>query len=178
MNSATIGLVLDVIMGVIFLFFLYRGAVKGFSGEIIGLVGLFAGVFCSWKFLDPATDLAMRYLGNISIDRTAVSLVCAIIIFFTVEIIFAIIGWILSMLVQVTSLSLTDHLFGMIIGLLKTCFVILFVYAIAETFSPVLPSDWMNESYSMKGASYVWPFVRNLLQEHGILDFTKLTGGM
>ena len=178
MNSATIGLIIDAIMGVIFFFFLYKGAMKGFSGEIIGLVGLFAGVFCSWKFLEPATELAMRYLGNTSIDRTAVSLVCAIIIFFTVEIIFAIIGWILSMLVQVTSLSLTDHLFGMIIGILKTCFVILFVYAVAQVFSPVLPPDWTKDSYSMKGASYVWPFVRDLLQEHGILDFTKLTGGM
>lgn len=176
MNSATIGLVIDAIMGVIFFFFLYRGAMKGFSGEIIGLVGLFVGVFCSWKFLDPATELAMRYLGNTSIDRTAVSLVCAVAIFFTVEIIFAIIGWILSMLVRVTSLSLTDHFCGMIIGILKTCFVIIFVYAIAETFSPVLPSDWMNDSYAMKGASHVWPFLRDLLQEHGILDFTKLTG--
>ena len=113
-----------------------------------------------------------------SLDRTAVALVCAVAIFFTVEIIFAIVGWILSMLVQVTDLSLTDHFFGMIIGLLKTCFVVLFVYAIAETFSPVLPSDWMKDSYAMQGASKVWPFVRNLLQEHGILDFTKLTGGM
>ncbi len=178
MNNATIGLVIDVIMGVIFIFFVYRGLVKGFSGEIIGLVGLFAGIFCAWKFMEPATDLAMRYLGSTSIDQTAVSLVCAVAIFFIVELIFAVIGWILSMLVRVTNLSLTDHFFGMIIGILKTCFVILFVYAIAETFSPVLPSDWMKDSYTMKGASYVWPLVRNLLQEHGLLDFTKLTGGM
>ena len=177
MNNINIGLIVDAIMGVVLIFFLYRGLVKGFSGEIIGLVGLFVGIFCAWKFLDPAVELAMRYI-NASIDRTALALVCSIIIFFTVEIIFAIIGWILSMLVQVTSLSLTDHMFGMIIGFLKTCFVVLFVYAIAETFSPVLPSDWMNQSYSMKAASHVWPFVRNLLQEHGILDFTKLTGGM
>ncbi len=178
MNSATIGLVIDVIMLVIFVFFLYKGAVKGFSGEIIGLVGLFAGIFCAWKFMDPATDLAMRYLGNTSIDRTAVSLVCAVAIFFIVELIFAVISWILSILVRVTSLSLTDHFFGMIIGILKACFVILFVYAIAETFSPVLPSDWMKDSYTMKAASHVWPFVRDLLQKHGLLDFTKLTGGM
>lgn len=177
MNNINVGLIVDAIMGVILLFFLYRGLVKGFSGEIIGLVGLFVGIFCSWKFIDPAVDLVFRYVSA-SLDRTAVALVCAVAIFFTVEIIFAIVGWILSMLVQVTNLSLTDHFFGMIIGLLKTCFVVLFVYAIAETFSPVLPSDWMKDSYAMQGASKVWPFVRNLLQEHGILDFTKLTGGM
>ena len=175
MNSHSIGLIVDAIIGVVFLFFLYRGLVKGFSGEIIGLVGLFVGIFCAWNFLDPAVDLAFRYI-NASIDRTAVALVCAVTIFFTVEIIFAIIGWILSMLVRVTQLSMTDHFFGMLIGLMKTCFVILFIYVIAETFSPVLPSDWMKESYTMKAASHVWPFVRDLLQEHGLLDFTKLTG--
>ncbi|MBR0249907.1 MAG: CvpA family protein [Synergistaceae bacterium] len=178
MNNISIGLIVDAVIGIVFIFFLWRGLVRGFSGEIIGLVGLFAGVFCAWKFLDPATDLAMRYLGNTSIDRTAVSLVCAVAIFFTVEIIFAIIGWVLSMLVQVTQLSVTDHFFGMFIGLLKTCFVILFIYGVAETFSPVLPSDWMKESYTMKAAAHVWPFVRDFLQSHNILDFTKLTGGM
>ena len=175
MNSHSIGLIVDAIIGIVFIFFLYRGLVKGFSGEIIGLVGLFVGIFCAWNFLDPAVDLAFRYI-NASIDRTAVALVCAVTIFFTVEIIFAIIGWILSMLVRVTQLSMTDHFFGMLIGLMKTCFVILFIYVIAETFSPVLPSDWMKESYTMKAASHVWPFVRDLLQEHGLLDFTKLTG--
>ena len=177
MNNISIGLIVDAVIGIVFIFFLWRGLVKGFSGEIIGLVGLFAGVFCAWNFLDPAVELAFRYISE-SVDRTAVALVCAVTIFFTVEIIFAIIGWILSMLVQVTQLSVTDHFFGMLIGFMKTCFVILFIYAIAETFSPVLPSDWMKESYTMKAASHVWPFVRDFLQSHNILDFTKLAGGM
>ena len=176
--AINIGLIFDVIMGVVLLFFLYRGCVRGFSGEIIGLVGLFVSTFCAWNFLDPAVDLVFRYISHPSLDRTVVSLICAVVIFFVVEIIFAIVGWILTYLVKVTKLSLMDHFFGMVIGLLKTLCIILFIYAVVATFSRILPSDWTESSYCMKGASYVWPTIRDFLQEHGIIDFTALTGGI
>lgn len=170
-------LIFDIVIAIILIFFLYRGLVKGFSGEIIGLVGLFVSTFCAWKFLDPAVDLVFRYFSHPALDRTVVALICAVAIFFVVEVIFAIIGLILSFLVRVTSLSLTDHFFGLIIGLFKTCALILFVYGIVVTFSPVISTDWMNDSYTMRGASYVWPYVRDFLQSHNVLDFTRLTGG-
>ena len=173
-----VGAIIDGIAGIILIFFLYRGLVRGFSGEIIGLVGFAAGTFCAWKFTDPAVTLVYRYLGENSLDKSVVAIMCAVGIFFTVEIIFTIIGIILSYLVKVTQLSFTDHFCGMIIGLLKTCFIVLAVYAVFASFPGFVPESWLKDSYTMKGASYVWPFVRDFLQSHGILDFTELTGGM
>ena len=178
MAGITVGLVFDIVMLVILVIFLYKGASRGFSGEIIGLVGLFVSIFCAWKFLDPAIDLVLRYIPDTKIDRTVIALVCAVVIFFVVEIIFAIVGALLSYLVRVTQLSFTDHFFGMIIGLLKTMCIILFIYGVVSTFSHILPSDWIEGSYTMKGASYVWPPVRDFLQARGILDFKELTGGI
>ena len=169
-------LIFDIIMAMILAFFLYRGLVKGFSGEIIGLVGLIVSAFCAWNFLDPAVDLVFKYFSHPSLDRTIIALIRAVVIFFVVEIIFAVIGLILSYVVNVTQLSVTDHFFGLIIGAIKTCFVILFIYGVLITFSPVIPTDWMKESYTMQGASYVWPNVRDLLQSKGIIDFSHLTG--
>ena len=174
MNTA---LIVDAIFGVILIFFLYRGLVNGFSGEVIGLVGFFVSTFCAWTFLDPAVELASRYINNPAFDRTLLSLICSVSIFFGVEIIFAVVGFILSLLVKVTKLSVTDHIFGMIVGFLKTCFIVLIVYALLSTFPKFVPTEWMNDSWSMKGASYVWPHIRDLLQERGIIDFTALTGG-
>ena len=88
------------------------------------------------------------------------------------------IGFILSWMVKVTKLSLTDHVFGMLVGFLKACFITLIVYALLSTFPKLIPTEWMSESWFMKGASYIWPPIRTLLQEHGIIDFTALTGGM
>ena len=170
------GLIVDIIICVILLFFLYRGFVRGFSGEIIGFVGLFVAIFCAWNFLDPAVDLVFKHFSHPALDRNIVSLICAVAIFFTVEIIFGIIGLILSYVVRVTSLSLMDHFFGMVIGTLKTGFIIMAIYAVLITFSPLIPTDWMKESYTMQGAETVWPYVRDFMQSKGLLDFTHLTG--
>ncbi len=168
--------IFDIVMALVLAFFLYRGFMNGFSGEIIGLVGLVVSSFCAWKFLDPAVELFFRYFEHSNLDRTIVSFICAVVIFFVIEIIFAIIGMILSYLVRVTNLSVMDHFCGMLIGAVKTCFVILFIYGVLITFSPVIPTDWMKESYTMQGASHAWPHVRDLLQSKGIMDFSHLSG--
>ena len=175
MNAA---LIVDTVLGIILIFFLYRGLMNGFSGEVIGLVGFFVSTFCAWKFSEPAAELAMRYIKNPEFDRNILSLICGLGIFFTVQIIFAVIGFILSWMVKVTKLSLTDHFFGMIVGGLKACFITLIVYAFLSSFPKLIPSEWMSESWFMKAASYIWPPIRDLLQEHGIIDFRALTGGM
>ena len=41
-----IGAIVDGVAGVVLIFFLYRGLVKGFSGEVIGLVGFFVATYC------------------------------------------------------------------------------------------------------------------------------------
>ena len=97
-----VGALIDGIAGIVLIFFLYRGLVKGFSGEIIGLVGFFVASYCSWRFTEPAVELASRYLGQNSIDPSVVAIICGVSIFFLVEIIFTVIGYILSLLVKVT----------------------------------------------------------------------------
>ncbi|MBQ7155624.1 MAG: CvpA family protein [Synergistaceae bacterium] len=171
-----VGLIIDGVLGILLMVFLYRGILRGFSGEIIGLVGFFVGLFCSWKFSDAAVVLALRYMGDFGMDRSILSLMCSLVIFFAVEIIFGIVGWILSYLVKVTKLSFTDHFMGAVIGILKTAAITLCIYGVLATFSNVIPSEWSEESYAMKGASYVWPYARDFLESHGIIDFSELTG--
>ena len=169
-------LIFDVIMAVIAAFFVYKGLVKGFSGEIIGLVGLIVSTYCAWNFLDPAVELASRYLPS-SLDKTITSMVCAVAIFLIVEIIFAVVGAILSYVVKVTQLSITDRLFGLLLGLIKAGGIILFVDAVIITFDSFIPTEWMKDSYTMSGASHIWPLVRDFMQSNGIIDFAALTGG-
>ncbi|MBR0078833.1 MAG: CvpA family protein [Synergistaceae bacterium] len=173
---SSIGLIFDGVMAVVLIFFMYRGIKRGFSGEIIGLVGLTVGIFCALNFLEPAVNLFYKYVDAPSLDKNIVSLICAVAIFFAVEIVFALISAVLSYLVKVTKLSLMDHFFGMLIGIIKTAFIVIFIYAVMSMFSNVLPSDWVNDSYCMKGAKIVWPYCRDVLQSHGILDFSTLTG--
>ena len=97
-------------------------------------------------------------------------------IFFIVELIFALVSLILSFLVRVTKLSIMDHVMGLVIGVIKTFCILIFIYGVVMTFSPVIPTDWTKDSYSMQAASYVWPSVRDILQSKGIIDFSHLAG--
>ena len=169
-------LIFDVIMAIIAVIFIWKGLYNGFSGEVIGLVGLVVSTFCAWNFLDPAIELASRYLPA-SLDRTILSMICAVAIFLVVEIIFAIVGTILSYVVRVTQLSITDHFFGLLLGIIKAACIILFIHAVIVTFGGIIPTDWMKDSYTMKAAGVVWPPVRDFLQEHGIINFAALAGG-
>lgn len=175
---SNVALIVDGVLGIILIFFLYRGLVNGFSGEVIGLVGFFVSTFCAWKFCDPAVELALRYIDDSAFDRNILSLACSLGIFFTVQIIFAVIGLILSWMVKVTQLSLTDHVCGMLVGFIKAGFITLIVYALLSSFQKMIPTEWMSQSWFMKGASFVWPPLRDILQEHGIIDFSALTGGI
>lgn len=172
----SVGLIVDIIAAVIIAFFLFRGLFRGFSGEIVGLVGFFASLFCGWKFAQPASVFVLKYFNNF--DPTITALICGIIIFIAVSLGFALINSLLSMIVQAANLSVADHALGIIIGIIKALCLILIVYGVLATFSPVIPTEWMNESYVMRSADVVWPYARDFLQENGILDFNALAGSL
>ena len=164
-------------MIIVLVFFIWRGFIRGFSGEIISFVGFFVAIFCAWNFLTPAVDLFRRFLPSMTLDDTVVSIICGVVIFFGVEIIFAIIGAVLSYVVKVAQLTITDHFLGVVIGCVKTFCIIVFIYAVASSFPGVIPEETLEQSYCMKGASFVWPPIRDVLTQMGVLDFSALTGG-
>ena len=172
----SIALIFDIVMIIVLVFFIWRGFIRGFSGEIISFVGLFVAVFCAWEFLAPAVELFRRFLPSVNLDDTIVSIICGVVIFFGVEIIFALIGGAISYIVKVAELTITDHFLGIIIGILKTFCIIVFIYAILAAFPGLIPNETLEKSYCMKAASFVWPPIRDFLTEAGILDFSTLTG--
>ena len=173
--GSNIALIFDLVMIVVLVFFIWRGFIRGFSGEIISFVGFFVAIFCAWNFLDPAVDLFRRFLPSLTLDDTIVSIICGVVIFFGVEIIFALIGGVISYAVKVAELTITDHVLGIVIGIVKTFVIIVFIYAVVASFPGLVPEETLEKSYCMKAASFVWPPLRDTLTEMGILDFKTLT---
>lgn len=69
---------------------------------------------------------------------------------------------------------MADHFFGTFAGALRAFFVVLFIYGVVSIFSPILPSDWLRESYAMRGAAVVWPPVITFLSDRGWVDMNRL----
>ena len=162
----------DIAAGCLLAFFAVRGAIRGLSGEVVALVGLVASVFCGWTCARPAAGIVLEYFP--SWDATVVALICSVVIFMGVSLLFAFAGRLLHLLIRAANLSMADHLFGTFAGALRTFFVVLFIYGAVSIFSPILPSDWMKESYAMRGASVVWPPVIAFLSDCGWVDLDRL----
>ena len=158
-----IALMFDIAAGCLLVFFAVRGAIAGLSGEIGALVGLIASIFCGWTCARPAAELLLEYFP--SWDATLVALICAVVIFIGVSLFFAFLGHLLRLLIQAANLSMADHFFGTFAGALRAFFVVLFIYGVVSIFSPILPSDWLRESYAMRGAAVVWPPVITFLSD-------------
>ena len=167
----SVGLIFDIAAAVVLAFFAVRGLLRGFSGEVLGLVGFLASVFCAWTFARPAAGFLLKYFP--SLDPTLAALACGVLIFIAVSLIFAFLDEMLSLLVKAANLSVFDHVLGIVIGALKALCVFLLIYAVMTTLSG-LPTAWMEDSYVMKGAAMVWPHVRAFLEAHGLLDLSAL----
>jgi len=156
-------------------FFVVRGAMRGFTGEIVSLLGLIASVLCGWRFARPLSVEALRYFPDLS--PTATELACAVILFMGVSLAFAVVSKILRVLVRAANLSFLDHVMGAVSGGARAFIVVLFIYGVVSIFSPVLPSEWMEDSVAMKGASAAWPTVYKVMTDNGWLDPSRLTPG-
>jgi membrane protein required for colicin V production len=154
-------------------FFLVRGALRGLTGEFMSLFGLIASSAGSWMFAQDLADIALVYYS--AMDRTVMELTCASVIFICISLIFAFLANVLRSVVRAAKLSFLDHSLGAAAGALRAFCVVLFIYGIVATFSPVIPSAWMQESAAMKGASVAWPPVFAFLQGKGWIDIDRLS---
>jgi membrane protein required for colicin V production len=166
------GLIFDIAAALVLAFFLVRGLIRGFSGEILGFIGFFASLFCAWHFARPAADIVLKYFPNL--DTTLTALACAVVIFIIVSLLFALLDGLLSLVVKAANLSMLDHLLGVVVGAVKTFCLLLIIYGVLKTFPGILPTDWMEGSYAMRGAAAAWQPTMGFLEKHNIIDLKTL----
>ena len=156
-------------------FFAVRGAIRGLTGEIISLLGLIASVLCGWMFAHPLAGVVLSYFPEWS--PTITELVCAVVIFMGVSLVFAVVSKIMRALVKAANLTFLDHAMGAVSGAVRAFVIVLFIYGVMSIFSPVIPGDWMKDSVAMKGASTVWPTVFKIMTDNGWIDPSQFTLG-
>jgi len=154
-------------------FFVVRGVIRGLTGEIVSLLGLVASVLCGWSFAAPMSVEVQKYFPTWG--PTVTELVCSIVIFMCVSLAFAVISKIVQALVKAAKLTFLDHAMGAFTGGLRTFVLVLFIYGVVSIFSPLIPSEWMKSSVTMKGVSVVWPTVFKIMTDNGWIDPSRLT---
>jgi membrane protein required for colicin V production len=158
--------VVDIILLAVGLFFVVRGLMRGFAGEIISLCGITGGFVCSIRFYGPFEAILIEKLGTSVVVSTILSMLA---IFFAIFFSCAFLEVCVKKVISKTNLTVTDKFLGATMGLIKMYIVTLLVFIGGVTVSPMTGDEWMKDSQVLFVSGVTWPLVRPLLEHVGML---------
>ncbi len=129
-----------VIIGIIVLSAII-GLARGLIREVLALGVWIAALVAAWFFYRPVGELLTPWVETPSVRLGA----AVVLIVLTVLIVGAIIGWILSVLVDKTGLTGTDRLLGMVFGTARGAVVVALLVFLASL-TPVVQDPWWSQS--------------------------------
>ena len=150
--------VLDLVFGVIIVVVAIMGAFKGFVRQIVGLLSIFAGVWCAFKFSSWAAVKVQQWCH--AGERT-MYIACFIIIVVLV----ILLGWLLARFIEkilkITTLGWLNRLLGAILGAAK---IILLLSVIVYTFNRI-NTNWNLVSNATLKESSIWVWLVDLYEK-------------
>jgi membrane protein required for colicin V production len=117
------------------------GLARGLIREVLALGVWIAALLAAWFFYRPVADQLTPWLETPSL-RMGVAVVLIVI---GVLVVGAIIGWVLSLLVEKTGLTGTDRLLGMVFGAGRGAVVVALLVFLASL-TPVVEDPWWSQS--------------------------------
>lgn len=169
MNAAQI---FDIAILLLILTLVVRGVFRGLSGEFFSLLGTVGGIVLAWKYSDSLADWLATFWPQGGAALLGISAMA--IIYITSVVGAAIMCQMVRAFLKFTALAFVDRVLGAFAGLLKGAALVMFLYVGITTYSPILPSEWMEGSVVMRSAHALWPSVQAKMRDWGIFpeDFS------
>lgn len=124
--------VIDIVLGVILLFGLARGLLKGFFVELASLVALIAGVYGAIHF----SYLLENVLSNlVSWEEKYIQLIAFALTFILIVIVISLLGRLLTKISGFIALGLVNRLLGAVFGFLKIAFFLSVILLFFDNFN-------------------------------------------
>jgi membrane protein required for colicin V production len=120
---------LDIILGVLLAFALYKGIRNGLFVELASLVSLLAGIYFAVKFSSFMRDIL---IGYVKWNPNTIQVVAFILTFIAVVVVVTILGKFLTGIADFAFLGWLNKLGGGFFRVLKTILIISIVFAIFE----------------------------------------------
>jgi membrane protein required for colicin V production len=117
------------------------GLARGLIREVLALAVWIAALLAAWFFYRPVAEQLTPWLETPSLRMGA----AVVLIVLGVLIVGAIIGWVLSVLVDKTGLTGTDRLLGMVFGAGRGAVVVALLVFLASL-TPVVEDPWWSQS--------------------------------
>ena len=162
----------DIVLALVAATLAVRGAFRGFSGEFFSLLGMVGGVILAWNYAAfPARWIASLWDGA---SEALLKVISMVLIYILAVLLANLACRGVKAFIKFASLTMVDRVLGVLSGLLKAVFLILFLYVGITTYSPFLPTAWIGDSLVMRQADVLWPDIQSMLESWKIFpkDFS------
>jgi len=159
---------------VLAVFFMAKGLVRGFSGELFGFLGSLGGFILLWKYAPTMAGMLKYKLGFNDIVAYITAIAA---IFISANVAASLLGKLAKKIIYFGHLSMVDKLLGCLCGLIKILIVLVVVYLALEFIAKYAGSasmSWMDKSKAMAFAGNLWSYVSDLLLKKGIINHITL----
>lgn len=147
--------VFDLVFGTIIIAMAIIGAFKGFIRQIVGLLSVFAGVWCAFKFSSWA---ALKVQNWCHAGEKAIYIACFIIIVVLV----ILLGWLIARMIEkvlkISTLGWLNRLLGAVLGAAK---IILILAVMVYAFNKINASWHLVDNAVLKESS-MWCWLSEL----------------
>jgi membrane protein required for colicin V production len=128
--------IIDIILGVLLLFGLIRGVMKGLFVEVASLVALIAGVYGAIHF----SDFAAAFLDSkLDWEQKYINIVAFAVTFIIIVLIIALAGKALTKLADFAALGILNKLAGGVFGALKFGLILSILLIVFDNMNSTIP---------------------------------------
>lgn len=164
--------ILDLIIAVPLLYFMYKGAVNGIVKEILNIVGIILAVFLTFNYMDALSIIIAPFFEE---DASPyIPFLSAAVLFLGTLIIIAIIGYLTKELLKAVKLSTVNRVLGALFGLVKSGLIISTILLLMAGFN-VPKEEVRDESLLYPYIIYLgpWAYDAVALIYPGAEDYTQ-----
>ena len=141
--------ILDLIIAVPLLYFIYKGFMNGIVKEILNLVGITLAVFLTFKYMDALSIIIAPFFEESA--SAYIPFLSAALLFIGTLAIIALINYLTKELLKAVKLSAVNRVLGALFGLLKSGLIVSTILLLLAGFS--IPKEEVREE------SILYPYV-------------------
>lgn len=129
--------ILDIVLLLCFVPAVVLGLSKGLIKQLTELIAIVLGCWTAVKFTNMASAWASQY---ITVENRLLNIICFILIFIVVALIFNFLGEALTKIFKTIALGWLNRLLGMLFGIIKTAFIMGLIILLFEGINSSLGS--------------------------------------
>ena len=140
--------ILDIVIGIPILYFVYKGAVNGLVKEVLNIVGIILAIILTFAYMDAFGELIAPFFEE---NSAYIPFVSGAVIFLGTLIIIAIIAVLTKKFLETVNLGAVNRSFGALFGALKAALLI--------STALILLSGFNVPAEESRDESYLYPYI-------------------